>query len=41
VRWNLEKSYLTELAARGAPVPASAIVEADAASWPARSNEWR
>jgi len=31
VRWNLEKSYLTELAARGAPVPASAIVEADAA----------
>jgi glutathione synthase/RimK-type ligase-like ATP-grasp enzyme len=29
VRWNLEKSYLTELAARGAPVPASAIVEAD------------
>jgi len=32
VRWNLEKSYLTELAARGAPVPASAIVEADAAT---------
>jgi len=31
VRWNLEKSYLTELAARRAPVPASAIVEADAA----------
>jgi hypothetical protein len=31
VRWNLEKSYLTELAARGAAVPASAIVEADAA----------
>src|SRR5215831_13244473 len=31
VRWNLEKSYPTELAARGAPVPASAIVEADAA----------
>jgi glutathione synthase/RimK-type ligase-like ATP-grasp enzyme len=31
VRWNLEKSYLTELAARGAPVPASAIVDADAA----------
>ena len=31
VRWNLEKSYLTELAARGARVPASAIVDADAA----------
>jgi glutathione synthase/RimK-type ligase-like ATP-grasp enzyme len=31
VRWNLEKSYLAELAARGAPVPASAIVAADAA----------
>jgi glutathione synthase/RimK-type ligase-like ATP-grasp enzyme len=31
IRWNLEKSYLAELAARGAPVPASAIVEADAA----------
>ena len=31
MRWNLEKSYLTELAARGAPIPASAIVEADAA----------
>jgi len=31
VRWNLEKSYLVELAARGAPVPASVIVEADAA----------
>jgi len=31
VRWNLEKSYLTELAARGAPIPASAIVDADAA----------
>jgi glutathione synthase/RimK-type ligase-like ATP-grasp enzyme len=30
VRWNLEKSYLVELAARGAPVPASVIVEADA-----------
>jgi glutathione synthase/RimK-type ligase-like ATP-grasp enzyme len=31
VRWNLEKSYLIELAARGAPLPASAIVDADAA----------
>jgi len=31
VRWNLEKSYLTELAARGAPVPASVIVDGDAA----------
>jgi len=31
VRWNLEKSYLLELAARGASVPASAIVDADAA----------
>ena len=31
VRWNLEKTYLTELAARGAAVPASAIVPVDAA----------
>ena len=31
VQWNLEKRYLTELGARGAPVPRSAIVEADAA----------
>jgi len=30
VRWNLDKTYLTELAARGAPVPTCAIVEADA-----------
>ena len=29
VRWNLEKTYLVELAARSAPVPASLIVEAD------------
>jgi glutathione synthase/RimK-type ligase-like ATP-grasp enzyme len=32
VRWNLEKTYLVELAARGAPLPASMIVEADASS---------
>src|SRR5262249_38763667 len=32
VRWNLEKTYLVELAARGAPVPASAVVAADAAT---------
>ena len=32
VRWNLEKTYLLELAARGAPVPASAVVAADAAT---------
>src|SRR5262245_51947952 len=32
VRWNLDKSYLTELAGRGAPVPASVVVEADAAA---------
>jgi glutathione synthase/RimK-type ligase-like ATP-grasp enzyme len=31
VRWNLEKTYLVELAARGAPVPASAVVAANAA----------
>jgi glutathione synthase/RimK-type ligase-like ATP-grasp enzyme len=31
VRWNLEKSYLLELAASGAQVPASAIVDSDAA----------
>jgi glutathione synthase/RimK-type ligase-like ATP-grasp enzyme len=31
VRWNLDKAYLTELAARGAPVPRCTIVEADAA----------
>jgi O-ureido-D-serine cyclo-ligase len=31
VRWNLDKGYLTELAARGAPSPASALVGADAA----------
>ncbi len=30
VRWNLEKTYLVELAARGAPVPASVVVDADA-----------
>jgi glutathione synthase/RimK-type ligase-like ATP-grasp enzyme len=32
VRWNLDKSYLTELAGRGAPLPAGAVVEADAAA---------
>lgn len=32
VRWNLDKSYLTELADRGAPLPAGAVVEADAAA---------
>jgi len=32
VRWNLDKSYLTELADRGAPLPACAVVEADAAA---------
>jgi len=31
VRWNLEKTYLVELAAHGAPVPASAVVAADPA----------
>ncbi len=31
VRWNLEKTYLVELATRGAPVPASVVVEADEA----------
>lgn len=31
VRWNLEKTYLVELAARGASVPASAVVAADTA----------
>jgi hypothetical protein len=31
VRWNLDKGYLTQLAARGAPIPASAVVGADAA----------
>lgn len=31
VRWNLEKCYLLELAALGASVPASAIVDADGA----------
>jgi glutathione synthase/RimK-type ligase-like ATP-grasp enzyme len=32
VRWNLDKSYLTELAARGAPLPVCAVVEADPAA---------
>ena len=32
VRWNLDKSYLTELATRGAPLPVCAVVEADAAA---------
>src|SRR5262245_33165729 len=32
VRWNLDKSYLTELAARGAPLPACTVVETDAAA---------
>ena len=31
VRWNLDKAYLTDLAARGALLPACTIVEADAA----------
>jgi glutathione synthase/RimK-type ligase-like ATP-grasp enzyme len=31
VRWNLDKAYLTDLAARGAPLPACTIVEADTA----------
>jgi glutathione synthase/RimK-type ligase-like ATP-grasp enzyme len=30
VRWNLEKTYLNELSARGARLPASTVVEADA-----------
>jgi glutathione synthase/RimK-type ligase-like ATP-grasp enzyme len=29
VRWNLEKTYPIELAARGAPIPASVVVDAD------------
>jgi len=32
VRWNLEKTYLVELAARGVPVPACAIAEAEPAA---------
>lgn len=32
VRWNLDKSYLTELAVRGAPLPVCAVVEADPAA---------
>jgi len=32
VRWNLEKTYLTELATRGAPIPASRVVEASASA---------
>ena len=32
VRWNLEKTYLSELDTRGAKLPASAVVEADAAA---------
>src|SRR5262249_20141280 len=32
VRWNLEKTYLLELAARGAPIPASRVVVASAAA---------
>jgi len=30
VRWNLEKTYLNELAARGARIPVSLVVDADA-----------
>ena len=32
VRWNLEKTYLLELAARGAPIPASRIVDVSASA---------
>lgn len=32
VRWNLEKTYLMELAARGAQIPASRVVEASASA---------
>lgn len=32
VRWNLEKTYLSELATRGVRLPASTVVEADAAA---------
>jgi glutathione synthase/RimK-type ligase-like ATP-grasp enzyme len=32
VRWNLDKAYLVELAARGVPVPSCAIAAADPAS---------
>lgn len=32
VRWNLEKTYLLDLARRGAPIPATTVVDADAAA---------
>jgi len=32
VRWNLDKTYLNDLASRGAQIPASRVVSADAAS---------
>ena len=32
VRWNLEKTYLMELAAQGAPIPASRVVDARASA---------
>jgi glutathione synthase/RimK-type ligase-like ATP-grasp enzyme len=32
VRWNLEKTYLMELAAQGAPIPSSRIVEGSASA---------
>jgi glutathione synthase/RimK-type ligase-like ATP-grasp enzyme len=32
IRWNLEKTYLNELATRGVRVPASMVLEADAAA---------
>jgi len=32
VRWNLDKAYLLELGARGAPLPSSMVVDADASA---------
>src|SRR5947209_16095351 len=41
VRWNLDKAYLTDLAARGALLPACTIVEADAALVAGGRAGWR